>query len=450
MYLIAFSVTIIVLLWIFQTICLNFFYKQHQLKTINSIATTIVNTEEEELFSIVEELAYDKQVCIEIVDTKLKTSKGFNNLMHGCLLGKSNTSVDRSKQEIIRSEEAVKGYQLENAEKEVKAILLGVEKDNYHVFIFSNLEDITATSIIIKGQLVYIMLVAILFAILIACFLSHKLTDPIAKITKQAKKFAKGDYNIKFEKNGITEIDDLADTLSYVGKEFAKTDEMRRDLMANVSHDLKTPLTMIKAYSEMIRDISYKNIDKRNEHLQIIIDETDRLNLLVNDILELSKIQSEVGSILIEEYDLTKEIKSIIKCYEIIKETEEYKLEVSIPRKCLVSADKHRINQVMYNLINNAINYTGVDKTVKIQVTDQEEYYLVEIIDTGKGIKSEDMKRIWDKYYKNEKNHKRNLVGTGLGLSIVKGVLESHDFDYGVTTKKNIGSTFYFKIRKCK
>ena len=125
---------------------------------------------------------------------------------------------------------------------------------------------------------------------------------------------------------------------------------------------------------------------------------------------------------------------------------EQYKFILDLPKKVIIKADREKINQVIYNLLNNAINYTGKDKLVKIRVTKEDADYLVEIIDTGKGIKKEEIPFIWDKYYKNDKNHQRNVVSTGLGLSIVKEILNKHNFEYGVKSEINKGSTFYFKI----
>ena len=140
----------------------------------------------------------------------------------------------------------------------------------------------------------------------------------------------------------------------------------------------------------------------------------------------------------------------ILKRYDIIKETENYKFIVKTPKKVLINADKKRLSQVLYNLINNAINYTGSDKKVYITITDNKKYYHVEIKDTGKVIDKMDINHIWDKYYKKEKNHQINVVGTGLGLSIVKNILVNHNFNYGVNSIKDKGSTFYFDIPKIK
>jgi len=123
---------------------------------------------------------------------------------------------------------------------------------------------------------------------------------------------------------------------------------------------------------------------------------------------------------------------------------------IEMPEHAYIKGDKNKINQVIYNLINNAINYTGDDKTVTIRVIEEKGKYKVEITDTGKGIKEQEINIIWDKYYKNEKNHKRNVVGTGIGLSIVKTILENHNFEYGVKSIKKQGSTFYFLAKKVK
>ena len=274
------------------------------------------------------------------------------------------------------------------------------------------------------------------------------LNKPIINITKEAKKLAKGNKELNIPESKIKEIDDLRDSLIYASKEINKTDELRRDLLANVSHDLKTPLTMIKAYAEMVRDLNKDNENKRNENLNIIIEETDRLTLLVNDILNLSKLEANKENLEITEFDLVDLIKKIIKKYNIIKETENYNFVLKLPEKALVKGDVNKISQVIYNLVNNAINYTGDDLTVTIEVIENKKTYTVNIIDSGKGIKKEELNIIWDKYYKNEKNHKRSKVGTGVGLSIVKNILDKHNFKYGVVSKNGKGTRFYFEITK--
>ena len=182
---------------------------------------------------------------------------------------------------------------------------------------------------------------------IVSYFVGKMINKPILNITNKAKLMAIGNYEQDTNKYDIAEIDELNQVLNYARSEIKNTDELRRDLMANVSHDLKTPLTMIKAYAEMARDINNENEDKRKDNLNVIIDETDRLNVLVNDILELSRMQNSSDELNIESYDLIEELNQILKRYEIIKETENYKFITNIPEKAMVKADKKKINQVM-------------------------------------------------------------------------------------------------------
>lgn len=446
-YLLTFNIVIIILLWICEISIFDIYYEKTQLQTMSETIEKIRNTESDKLDITLHEIVYNNDICIALTDEKNYIAT-YNTKMNGCGLSASNSKVADLMLSFIESDDEVKSYKFVNEDKQVEALLYGVKySDENYIFLYSNLQDLSTVTLIVKRQIMYICIMGLLVAIIISIFLANKLTDPITRITKKAKKLGNGDYDVTFDESDITEIDELAMTLTQAKQELAKTDELRRDLMANVSHDLKTPLTMIKAYAEMIRDISHKDKEKMNEHLNIIVDETDRLTILVNDILELSKMQSKASALAIEEFDLCEVINTILQKYQIIKETEKYKIEVNMPEKALVKADKKKIEQVIYNLINNAINYTGDDKHVTINVKKDKKSFLVEIKDTGKGIKKEEIPYIWDKYYKKDKKHQRNVISTGLGLSIVKQILEQHHFEYGVKSVLKKGSTFYFKIK---
>lgn len=445
-FLLTYNIVIILLLWVCQIKILDIYYEKEQVDNMNSIVKSLNSTDSSNLTSTLQDIAYENDVCIVLSDD-ISVVGAYNINMNGCILKNNNSKVRELMYNFVNSDETFKSYKFINEDKHISALLYGIKLDNKTAFIYSNLEDISDFTILIKQQLMYVCIIGIFIAIIISIFLSSKITEPITKITKKAKKLGSGDTEVTFEESGIKEIDELSEALTQAQMEMVKTDELRRDLMANVSHDLKTPLTMIKAYAEMIRDISYKDHDKMNEHLGIIVDETDRLTVLVNDILDLSRMQSNADTLSIETFDLADNIKTIVNRYQIIKETEKYIINVEMPESIKIKADKKKINQVIYNLINNAINYTGKDKTVTVRVTKHKKYYLVEIIDTGKGIKESEIPYIWNKYYKNDKNHQRNVVSTGLGLSIVKEILELHGYEYGVKSVLKKGSTFYFKIK---
>lgn len=442
-YLIVFSITILLLLWTFQIGFLKIFYKEYQIKEIKNIAKEITKTNN---LSELEKIAYKNNICIEL--TINDEIINYNTLNRNCILESNFNLVNKAKQ-TLKQLNKNKLMPIRNPKDKSRSLLYGISySDNTYIILNTTLEDVNSTSNILTGQLIYITIFVIILSIIVSYFVSKMINKPILEITNKAKNMAKGIYEVDTNYYGIKEIDDLNEVLNYARSEIKNTDELRKDLMANVSHDLKTPLTMIKAYAEMARDINKDNEEKRNENLNIIIEETNRLNILVNDILNLSKLENQQEEIKLENYDLIEEINNILKRYEIIKETENYKFILDIPEKALVKADKNRINQVIYNLINNAINYTGEDLTVKINILELKNRYKVEIIDTGIGINKKDINLIWTKYYKKEKNHKRNIVGTGLGLSIVKNILEKHNFEYGVESQKNKGSKFYFYIDK--
>ncbi len=447
-YLIVFSIIILLLLWIVQIGFLKIFYEKSRINAINNIANKI-DKFEGNLDNELEKIAYDSDICIEYYT--LFDTHSYNVLNKDCLLKNKNKEILKGKSDLFNSQNNRTLLTIENPANNSKSLIYGLRlDDNSYIFLNTKLEDVTSTTSILVNQLIYLTLIVIILAIIMSYYVSRMLNKPLLNITDKARKMAHGDYSLDNTRYGIAEIDELNTVLNYARSEVANTDELRRDLMANVSHDLKTPLTMIKAYAEMAKDINVDNKKKREENLSVIIAEADRLNVLVNDVLELSKLESGKNNLVIQDYDLVEEINEILKRHEIIKELESYIFEVNIPKIAVVKADKHKIDQVIYNLINNAINYTGEDLTIRINVKDKKNNYLVEIIDTGKGIDEKDLPLIWTKYYKNEKKHKRNVVGTGLGLSIVKNILTEHNFEYGVESKKGKGTKFYFMITKGK
>ena len=447
-----FSVLILVFLWTFQVLFLGKYYKYVKTKEIKQVANTILqNKYSSNLENIIEKEAYNKGFCVEIIDQDNHVVYSSAIMNRGCLDANSR-KMFTYKQNFIDSKLKEATFSVINPRFNNETLVNARKISNqYYAFINTSLDPIDSTVNILQSQLFYVTIIVLILAFFIAYFISKHISNPIVKINKAAKKLSKGEFNVVFDSSeNIEEITELAKTLSYTRDELEKTDELRRDLMANVSHDLKTPLTMIKAYAEMARDLNQNNKQKRNQNINIIIEECDRLTLLVNDILELSKMQSELDILHLEEFDLGELISNILKKYDVFRIKENYKFIFDNNKKIIVEADKNKLEQAIYNLINNAINYTGEDNKVTIKLESDKDFVTVNIMDTGKGIDEEDIPYIWDKYYKNKKKHKRGLIGTGLGLSIVKNVLELHNYEYGVKTKKGQGSNFYFKINKVK
>jgi len=445
-YLIIFSLVIISFLWLFQVIFINKYYEYTKTKDIKHIANKLLTAyNSENIYDTLDEISYQENLCIEITSSNSTLYR--SSTTSNCLFSKGVL-----KESFINSGSKEETYNLQNPQFANKTILEAIKlDDNLYAFLSTSLEPLDSTAKILKEQLLIISILILSLSLLIGYFISKRLSKPIVDISKKANLIAKGKIKKEFTSDSdILEIEDLNNSLNEMMVELGKTEELEKDLLANVSHDLKTPLTMIKAYAEMVRDLTYNDKEKRNSNLNIIIEETDRLALLVNDILTLSKLQQSMDNLTLSEFDLILLIKNILKRFTIYEEKYGYNIifKHTNIRKLMIKADQKKIEQVLYNLIINAINYTGSDMKVVINISKVNNLYKIEVIDSGKGIDTKDLDNIFDKYYKSEKKHKRNLYGTGLGLSIVKSIFLLHDYKYGVDTKKGKGSSFYFYISK--
>ena len=445
-YLAIFSLFILLFLFFFQVIFINTFYEWTKTRTIKSLANDILITENDiSLYDKLNRISYEENVCIELTN-----SNGDN--LYSTYTNNCNLRSKTIKRNFINSNKKTKTYNLINNFTKEKSIMAATRlSNNLYIFISTSLIPLDSTINIIEQQLIVVSVVVLVLSIVVAYFISKRLSDPITKISKAAKLISKGKLKTKFETTSdIKELVDLTNALNDMKNELSKTEELQKDLMANVSHDLKTPLTMIKAYAELILDININDKEKCINNLNIIIEEVNRLNSLVNDILALTKVENELDKLDISEFDLIKLIERIVKQHNIYVIKDGYSIEFIHDNisKLLINADKKKIEQVIYNLLNNALNYTGDDKKVIIKVVENDKDYTVIVIDSGKGIDKSELDHIFDRYYRSKKNHKRYIYGTGLGLSIVKNIFLLHNYEYGVKSTKNKGTTFYFKIKK--
>lgn len=317
--------------------------------------------------------------------------------------------------------------------------------DPVYLYVGKSIDVAAMAASRISGRMVLVAIFVFLISFVISSAVSGWLTKPIAEMTRKAKQLARGNFDVDF--HGVDygqEMVELAQSLNFARDELSKTDKMQKELIANVSHDFKTPLTMIKAYASMIMEISGDVPEKRNKHAQVIVEEADRLASLVGDVLDLSKMRSGIEFLQQDLVDMSKEVMSILDRFAYLKETNGYQFITDIDGGLYTRADKLKIGQVLYNLIGNAVNYTGEDKKVYVRLKKQgENIFRFSVTDTGSGIKAEEIDTVWDRYYRSSEMHKRPIQGTGLGLSIVKTVLEVHNFHFGIQSKVGEGSTFY-------
>jgi len=311
------------------------------------------------------------------------------------------------------------------------------------LLLVSSMASVQDAVDVLRNQLIFVVVIVLIVSLFISFLLADRISRPIDDMSAVAERWAKGDETVLFNGGSYTEMHELANALNKAKTEINKSGKLQRDLMANVSHDLKTPLTMIKAYAEMIRDISGENKEKRDKHTQVIIDESDRLALLVNDILSLSKLQSQSDAPEHKIVNLSDLVETIILRFDGVVLEKGYVIERHIDKGVYVFVDEKKIEEVVYNLIGNAVNYTGDDKTVKVFLSKKDNVATLEIIDSGVGISDDKIDTIWERYLRYSETHHRAVKGTGLGLSIVKAILEAHNLEYGVVSKEGLGSNFY-------
>lgn len=248
------------------------------------------------------------------------------------------------------------------------------------VLLETEITPVDSTVETLKVQLLCLTLVMAVLGLGLALFIARRIARPLAAINQSAKKLGEGDYAIRFEGAGTREAAELAQTLNYAAGELSKVDELRRELLANVSHDLRTPLTMIEGYAEVMPGPCR---GEHPENVQIIIDETQRLTNLVNDLLDLSKLEAGVVPLDKTRFNLTDSIRRTLQRYDKLA---DYRFPFYADRDVFVTADELRISQVVYNLVNNAITYAGADKTITLRQTVGDGMVRISVTDTGEGI----------------------------------------------------------------
>lgn len=444
-------VAFLLLLWGIQVVFLRPYYvglKETELSALSSRVVEIVDARglaqaKNALVPIVEE----EHLCLEVVgsDDLVLTLEG---LPFDCYLHSHDEAMHRELVETARRTgvSSIRTVTMRRIADENSDYMISVvSRPEYVLLITQTLAPVYEAAEVISNQLTWISILLIILATVVAFIVARSFTKPITRLTKAAQEIAKGNLDERVPVTRGDELGELAQNFNYMALELGKIDQLERELVANLSHDIRTPLTMIRGYAEMIKDITGENKQMREEQLDIIVDETNRLSRLANDALDLSRMQA--GQIVMNPtvFDIAQKLRDIAQRYSLLEQTEGFRFECETPEHCLVCADETRIEQVVYNLLNNAVNHSGEDKCVTLSLKTEKEIVRVSIADRGNGIAAEDLPLIWDRYYK--PYHKdRPGMGTGLGLSIVKAVLTGHGTAYGVESEAGKGSTFWFDL----
>ncbi len=459
-YFVIFALVLMAMLWFFQTVFLEQYYEMEMEKKIqtavSSLSLQYAISGELDLEKYLQEMgeissANDMYFYIEAEDESFNISSTDQASAGRYYYGRSG--VDLARERLLANNGEPVTFKISNQTGDSITQVYGAKVDSEYrpsvrFFAFAPLTPMGPAVGILAKQLMIVTAVSLVVAFILALYISSRIAHPIHSITERAQEMAEGNYDVQFEGSSYREINNLAGTLNTTAKALSRTEQLQRDLMANVSHDLRTPITMVKSYAEMIRDISGDNEEKRNQHLGVIIEESDRLSYLVNDILTLSRIQAGVEIMEMAPVDLQKCAESVLATYRVLEEQEGFSIRLqTMEQPALVNADQHRMEQVLSNLISNAVRYSGERRDVEVAFLRRDRKWLrCEVRDKGIGIAPEDIDNIWNRYERASSRGARSKGGTGLGLSITKEILQRHGAKYGVESVLGEGSIFWFEL----
>ena len=451
-------VIVLILLWFFQIVFLESFYTNMRIYNIKNEAASIIQLlndgSRSEFENKLDAFAFNNNLSSELMDNAGKSiyitgSTGANGQMP---MMKNNAMAEVFQKVLLGKEVTVPVIHPRFGNK---FMLIGlpikISGEVSSVLIINMpLAPVEDTASILKWQLFYITLILLSAALLISFLISRSFTRPILEIKKASEIMASGDFSVRINTKKQDEIGKLADTINYLGQQLSKIEQLRKDLIANVSHELRTPLSLIRGYAETIRDVSGNFPEKREKQLEIIIEETERLSRIVDDILNLSQLQSGYIALNKGRFVIKDVLNAVVKRYDVLSEKTGVKIIQNSFNDAILEADESRIEQVLYNLINNAFNHTQKGGTITVRTIDLPGAVRFEVSDTGSGIPEVDIPHIWERYYKADKTSGKQSIGTGLGLAIVKGVLEAHQAVFGVESLEDQETTFWFELKKYK
>ncbi len=343
----------------------------------------------------------------------------------------------------------------------------GILPNGERFVIRASIANISTSVKIANKFMILVGLICFALGWISVVIVADKISKPIVKLTDISSKMTELDFDTRYESKGNSEIDILGENINKLSdklvstiselkcannelkRDIAKKDEiedMRKEFLSNVSHELKSPIALIQSYSEGLKEGIIDDEESRDYYLDVIIDEANRMNLLVREIMSLSELEFGKNPVEIERFNLIELINNKITASNILIKQNDIDLEfIHDEGCCCVWSDEFRIEEVFENYLSNAIHYCDNEKKIKISLDKKEDVVRVNVFNTGKCICDEDIDKIWDKFYKGDKARSRDYGGSGIGLSIVKAIMTTLNMDYGVYNTEG-GVNFYFEL----
>lgn len=460
-----FTVVIFTVLWLLQTVFLQKFYNSMIIRNTVKVADKISSeSQSSDITSYIDDISRSNSILVFVTDTdgnimyssdeykkghKFKDERlempyngnGKEMRFHYRELPENYTEFlsavnasDNGEAELQNDDIYVYGRLIDFYGNDEKAVL----------YVGTTLNAVGSTARIIRIQLIWVTLLSIIIAFVLALFMSKSFSKPVSQLNEKAHKLGEKDNDAEFSEGFCTELDELNKTLDTTSEKLKKNREFQNELLANVSHDLRTPLTMIKGYAEMIRDISREDEKQCAEDVAVIVEETDRLTALVNEILEYSELQMSDSEAVMNDVDLSETVASVADSFDKLYSKDGYVFERNIADDIHIKGNVSRLQRAIYNLLDNAVRHAGEDKWLGISLRTDNDKAIIKISDHGSGIAPEELEHIWDRYYTKRQRSGKGV--SGLGLAIVKQIVSQHNGVCKAESEVSAGSVFSIEL----
>ena len=347
-------------------------------------------------------------------------------------------------------------------------VLVGVLENGDMILMRTAVESIRESAAISNRFLLFVGAAAIVSSLLVAFFTTRHITKPLQQLTDISKRMVDLDFNAKYESNRSNsyEEEELGNHINRLSENLERTiselktanvelqddiekkiqiDEMRKEFLSNVSHELKTPLALIQGYAEGLQECINDDAESREFYCDVIIDEADKMNRMVKKLLTLNQLEFGNDQVVMERFDMTELVRGVANSTKILMEQKGIRLELDNPEEAWVWGDEFKVEEVITNYMSNAINHADGGKVIRVFYTRFEDKLRVSVFNTGQPIPEDDIDKIWVKFYKVDKARTREYGGSGIGLSIVKAIMDSFHQQCGVINHED-GVEFWMEL----
>ena len=374
---------------------------------------------------------------------------------------------DKNHQEVLEKTDSYDICKSVDPQNNTEYLTMWGNFDNGDIFIMrSPLESIRSAVTIFNRFIGVVGGCVILVSVLLAWYFSKRITEPIMELATLSQKMADLDFDAKYTSGGSNEIGVLGENFNRMSERLEQTisnlkeanyklqkdieqkekrENMRSEFLGNVSHELKTPIALIQGYAEGLKEGVNDDPESREFYCEVIMDEAGKMNRMVKNLLALNQLEFGEDDIQFERFDITSLISGVLQSLDILIEQKEAQVIFRHKNPIYVWADEFKVEQVVRNYVNNALNHVDGEKVIEIKITQENDMAKITVFNTGTPIPEEDLPHIWEKFYKVDKARTREYGGNGIGLSIVKAIMDSFGKGYGAINHTN-GVEFWFEL----